>query len=744
MKKELLSPAGNMETLYQAIHNGADAVYIGGKNFGARKFAPNFSDTELIEAIKYAHLYGVKIYVTTNTLIFEDEIEPFLGYIKFLYLNDVDAVIMQDMGMIVTVKKMFPNLEIHASTQAHNHNNENLNLLKRIGVKRAILAREMSLSEINSLTCDIDKEIFIHGALCVCYSGCCLFSSLNGGRSGNRGECVGSCRLPYQLIKNTDIINTNGDYLLSTKELNTLNHFKDILDSNVTSLKIEGRMKSPEYVGFITKLYRHLIDEYYNNEPLTITDDDIYKLKKLFNRDFTSGYLFNNYGTTLMNIKTPNHLGVKIGETIKVTSDKIWIKLTDNLHQEDGIRFTSNNEGMIVNKLYNEKGLLVSNISNGDIAGIDNKINLNSNSDILKTTDVLLLKELKNYELKRIKINFKITAHINEPLSLEVFDDQDNHFKTCGPIVSTALTTPLTEDRIKEQLSKLGNTPFILDNIDIIMDENIFINLKDINDIRRNIIEKLIIKRQVSNKEHPINKIDDDKVVTNKTKSLNVLVRNEEQLKASIDASIDNIYVANKTLYEKYKTNNHIYLRLPRVMRHFDEYNDTNILVSELGSIYKYLSNNNVISDSYLNVTNSKSAYFLHQMGIKQVTLSPEIDLSKAMMLPNGLNLEVIIYGRMELMIMKYCPLNMLVNNDNKSCNICHQDNKYYLRSKENLYYPIVSDNCLTYIMHHKNINLIDNIKDYKKIGINNFRLELFDESYDEVIKLINNIKKEF
>lgn len=251
-KTELLSPAGNMKTLISAVNNGADAVYIGGKMFGARAFADNFSFGEINEAIKYCHLYGVKLYVTANTVIFENEIEEFLDYMKFLYESGVDAVIMQDLGMINLVRRLIPDLEIHASTQINAHNDESLYLLESMGVKRAVLAREMSLDEIKSLKSSIEKEVFIHGALCVSYSGQCLFSSLNGGRSGNRGRCVQSCRLPYELYDDKKI-KTEGKYLLSTKELCLVNNIKDILDASIDSLKIEGRMKSPELLDMLLK-----------------------------------------------------------------------------------------------------------------------------------------------------------------------------------------------------------------------------------------------------------------------------------------------------------------------------------------------------------------------------------------------------------------------------------------------------------------------------------------------------------
>ena len=295
MKKvELLSPVGNMEMLYQAVHNGADAVYLAGKRFGARKYANNFDDKEIIYAIKYCHLYGVKVYVTVNTMIYESELNDVLEYLKFLHINGVDAIIMQDIGLISKVRYYLPNLEIHASTQLHNHNNSGAKLLKELGVTRIVFDREMSISDIKNINIDIEKEVFVYGALCVCYSGCCLFSSLNGGRSGNRGECVGSCRLPYKLIENNKYVKTDGKYLLSTKDLNSLPNLKSILDSGVDCLKIEGRMKSPYYVGYVTKVFRKLIDKYYENEEMVLNDIELNNLKKLFNRGFTTGYISNN------------------------------------------------------------------------------------------------------------------------------------------------------------------------------------------------------------------------------------------------------------------------------------------------------------------------------------------------------------------------------------------------------------------------------------------------------------------
>ena len=348
MKHELLVPAGDVESLNQAIANGADAVYVGCKNFGARKFAKNFDNEEIVTAIKICHLYGVKLYVTMNTLVKDAEVPEFLGQIEFLYKAGVDAVLIQDFGMLCLVREKYPGLEVHASTQANTSSKETAALYHSLGVKRVVFSREMSLEEIKKVDVPIEKEVFIHGALCISYSGNCLMSSMLGGRSGNRGECAGCCRLPYTLEKGQRVM-AKDKYLLSTKELNTSYRFEELLDSDITSFKIEGRMKSPEYVGFITKFYRNLIDSHCKN----IDIDGLNKqLKTIFNRGFTEGYLFNTEPVELMNTDTPNHIGLEIGKVIEVTPKFIKIELIEELNQQDGIRFLNNGNGFIVNYLY--------------------------------------------------------------------------------------------------------------------------------------------------------------------------------------------------------------------------------------------------------------------------------------------------------------------------------------------------------------------------------------------------------
>lgn len=743
MKKELLSPAGSIDALKQAIHNGCDAVYLGGKRFGARMFASNFDDEEMVQAIKYCHLYGVKIYVTVNTMIYENELDEVIDYVRFLHKNKVDALIVQDIGLIREIRKRFPNLELHASTQLHTHNQKQIELLEELGIKRVVVAREMTIKEINNIKTKMEIEAFVHGALCVCYSGQCLFSSLLLNRSGNRGECAGICRLPFKLYENDHEIKTNGNYLLSTKELNTLDHIEELMNSNITSFKIEGRMKNPTTIGYITRLYRMLIDNYENNKSLKLSDEQIETLKLLFNREFTAGYLFNNHGKNLMNIKTPNHVGVDIGKVIEVNNKKIKIKLFKELTQEDGIRFVDEDKGMIVNFLYNEKGLLINHADSNSIIEIDNKVGLSKSCLVAKTIDAKKIKELEAIQVKKIPIFFRVEAKLDDDFKLIVSDGY-NRIEKNDNIILKAINNPTTEDRIKEQLFKTGNTPFIVNNIELDVDDNIFIPIKEINNIRRDILNELIRMREntegVKFKENTIDDKYNDLPHQDKI-CLNVLTRTEEQLKTCLELKIDNIYTTDIGLYKKYKDKGNVYLRLERVSSSHGNYQNEKLLITETGSI-AYGNNNKVVSDYYFNVANSSYIKYLFAKNISRVTLSVEMTFEQVSSLTKRLNdlscLEVIVYGRIEAMIMKYCPLNMLINNDKFPCGVCRNGNNYSLVDRNNEKYPLLHSNELTHILNYKALE-IQNINDYIDLGIKNYRIELFDE---DSITLKNIVKK--
>ncbi len=743
MQKELLSPAGDFETLKQAIHNGCDAIYIGGKKFGARKFAPNFDNEEIIQAIKYCHLYGVKIYVTVNTVIFDSEVEECLEYITFLHQNGVDAVIMQDMGMISLVRKVLPNLEIHASTQAHTHNGNQIKLLEKLGVTRVVVAREMSLEEIKQLDTTLEIEAFIHGALCVCYSGQCLFSKLLLDRSGNRGECAGICRLPFTLLEDGQEVKTNGKYLLSTKELNTTNHIKELLESNITSFKIEGRMKSPATIGFITKLYRMLIDHYQKKEEPVLTDSEQEKLMLLFNRGFTEGYLFNQSGKNLMNITSPNHIGVPIGNVIDVNKKKIRIQLEKKLSQGDGIRFSKEQLGMTVNYIYNQNHQLISNAIPGDVIELDNKIGILECGPVLKTVDAKLLEELENYQEKKISIFMKVVACIDKKFKIEVTDNQ-NTVVVEEDIIQQATGNGTSKERILEQLSKLGDTPFQLENCSLVVDKGIFIPISKINELRRKAISQL--KEIRENKKANIIIQDKENIKPKNTDSeikLTALVRNKEQLLACLEEKVDCIYVTDHSLYQEYANLDNVYLRLERVMNHYPQFHHKQLLIGEMGSSI-YQTDNKIIGDYFLNVTNAYHVNYLRNCGFSSITLSIENTISEINSIVSKAgneNLEVLVYGTIEAMIMKYCPLKMLINQDKTPCNICRNGKKYELKDRNGEKYLLQQNQELTHVFYYKKHNLEKDIKQLLKIGIKRYRFDFLEEDSKQIHKILKNYK---
>ena len=718
MKKELLSPAGDMEGLLEAIHNGADAVYLAMKSFGARKFAKNFSKEEIIEAIKLCHLYGVRIYVTMNTLVKESEVEDFLEQVKFLHVNGVDAIIMQDFGMISLVRKMYPNLEIHASTQANNSSLDTIKMFYEMGVKRVVVSRELTLEEIKQINFPIEIETFIHGALCICYSGNCLMSSMIGTRSGNRGECAGSCRLKYALKDNDKT--SPYEYLLSTKELNTSTKFSSLLNSNITSFKIEGRMKSAEYVGFITKFYRNIID----NKNINLKEETE-KLKVLFNRKFTEGNLFKT--DDLMNTKSPNHIGIEIGKVLEVTNKYIKIKLTKELNQEDGIRFNESNSGMIVNFLYDKNMKLTNSVKANDIAYIDNKVDLKRKDTIYKTIDKKLVDSLKKYDLKKIPVKYKVIAKCGSNLSIKISDGENEIIKEGSP-VEKSKTSPITKERIEIQLKKLGNTPFITNNINIEMDNDIFISIGEINEIRRYLTNSLIDIRSNSKKDVIEEKVDFKNIEVKKESGMVATCYKESQLLKCLSMGFIRIYVKDINLYEKYKNHKEVYYYVER-----NTFNISNNLVEKnLVSEYLIPKKDNLIGNYFLNIYNSYSAYYLLEKGFKNICLSVELDTNEQIEIIKAfknkfkidINPEVLVYGRCENMIIKGNILN--ITNDKYRYSLLD------LRKRE---FKVYFENNKTYILDSKTQSV--NIKSPSVIK----RFDFYDEDDKTIEKIVNELK---
>lgn len=720
-KPELLAPAGNMAALEAAIMAGCDAIYLGGSHFGARAYSNNFNDEEIVEAIKYAHIYGVKIYVTVNTIIYEAEIKSFMEYIDYLHKNNVDAIIIQDLGMIDLIRKTYPNLEIHASTQMHIHNLEGVKLCEKLNMKRVVLARETSIDKIKEIkkNTNLELEIFIHGALCVCYSGECLMSSLIGGRSGNRGTCSQPCRMPYDLISDNKIINKD-KYLISTKDLNTLDYIGDLIDIGVDSLKIEGRMKSKEYVYQVVSLYRMAIDSYMSTGKVTIDLEELKKLKTIFNRKYTKGFLFNEDNNNFINQYRPNHIGIEIGKVVEYKNNYASIELTDDLNRLDGIRILSKTDtGLTIQSMFvnNKK---IDKAYKGDIVSIKINDAVYKNDIVVKTLDKELMNEIDlkiNKKSRKVKINGVIECKLNKPVKLTVTDNKNEIILYSEEQVSESINKSVDGTIIYEKLNKLGNTPYIFDNLKIIADDNIFIRLNALNELKRQMVDILNQKRLYST-NYKLEKYNIDLKEYKEEKGYNVYIHKKEDYNL-IKNNIKNIYL-DKNLYNEIKDDRNI-LKLPRVINSYKEYNNE-LLVGELGSVNKY---KNVVTDFSLNIVNSYAVALLHSLGVKRVTLSYELnDYQIEKLIDNykkrynlNPNLELIVSSLPEVMVTKFNLINYfnLKNNNN------------YLKDSFNNKFRIIDNKEFMTIYFYKKLELND-YKKYFDMGINTLRIHIEDK----------------
>lgn len=705
MKKiELLAPAGNMENLIYAVEAGCDAVYLGLKKFGARAFSSNFTDEEVVEAINYCHLRGVKVYVTLNTLIYDDEVDSFLESVDFLHKNNVDALLIQDIGMLDLIRKVYPKLEVHASTQMHIHNLDGVKVMEKLGVKRVVLARETSIDTINYIkkNTNIELEVFIHGALCISYSGECLMSKFIGGRSGNRGECAGSCRMSY------DVEDENGrklnidNYPISTKDLNTIYYIDKLIDSGVSSLKIEGRMKSREYVYMVVKLYRDTIDNYYKTGALIVNEDNLLKLKKIFNRDYTKGFLFNINNDELINGYRPNHMGVPIGKIVSYKNGYAFIELTDKLTIGSGLRVISKNNkdvGILVNEFYKNNKLIKTGYKK-DIISIKVHDKVNVGDTVVITNDKSISLETEEYiknNKRKILVRGRLDANING-ITLKVSDGV-NDVCVKGKNVFKSLSKDTTKIDISTKLNKLESTVYKFDKLEINIEPGLFIPLKEINKLKSEFVRVLNEKRLYKT------------TYLKETYSINVPNFKKEKLKTCY------IHDGNK-LNENYDVvYNDIgpYIKvLGRVMDKYDTLD--NVMIGEIGGFNKC---SNVITDVSFNVVNSYSVAFLHSMGARVVTLSYELTFDEI----NNLiinykkrykktpNLELIVSSYPIVMCSKY-SLNKEYNKD-----------ILYLKDRFQNKFKVITKDNIMYIYFYKKIDEFDT--KYYDIGVNRLRYNL-------------------
>lgn len=759
---ELLAPAGNFEALKAAVEAGANAVYLAGEKFGARAYAENFAGENLIQAVKFAHLRGVAVHVTVNTLIADEELDEFAEYLKFLRRANVDALLVQDLGAAALAKQIAPEIPLHASTQMSIHNLEGVKALTKLGFARVVLSRELTLDEIEKICREspIETEIFIHGALCVCWSGQCLMSSLIGGRSGNRGKCAQPCRLPYELVdaSGKNFLSGAGKYLLSPKDLNALELLPRLIDTGVTSLKIEGRMKRPEYVATVVKVYRDALDKNFS------TPEDRRKLAQIFNRDFTTAYLEKNPGRNLISDMKPNNRGVLIGRVVEVGRDKIILKLAEKISAGDQIEIWVKVGGRVTFTVENFE-------LRGDLCTIKapNK-GVRVHDRVFKIFDAELTAEARKYftgaPVRRIFIAATVKVKLNEPLTLTLTDSEGNIATAQTNFVAEpAKNRPLTLDTLKNQIGRLGTSIFALNKISADIDGDLMIPISELNDVRRRAVEELENLR--------LKKFGRDKISAVKLKTyppcavaetkLVAHVDTLEKLKASLDAGADEILFGGETFTNQpvknisdaieavHKRGKKISLATPRLVRENEFKALEKTLSAEVDAIYihnlaaldlaqKFSS---VRTDFSLHVFNNATINFLKSLGVEGVTLSPELNLAQVKILAkkSPLPVECIVHGRQELMISAYCVLGSFLGElDKKNCPHVCRTNKFYLRDRKNELFPVVTDQfCRMHILNAKILSMIEHRNDFD--GVARIRVDCRALTLEETAQIVHAYK---
>lgn len=769
---ELLAPVGSFDALKAAVQNGANAVYLGGKDFSARASANNFDREELIEAVKYAHIRDVRVFVTTNTLIKQDEIEDFVEYAKFLYDIDVDALIMQDIGVAMLIHDLLPDFELHASTQMVAHSLEDVQYLESIGFKRVVLARELTVDEIKYI-CDntnVDIEIFVHGALCVCYSGGCLMSSMIGNRSGNRGRCAQPCRQKYTMIdiSTGEEIHSNGEYLLSTKDLNTIEDVDKIIETGVLSLKIEGRMKKPEYVATVINSYRNAIDEYQATKKVNISTETMEDLYTIFNRKFTKGLILGEVGEDVMNSNVPNNQGLYVGKVVDYNkkAKRLKIKLEGTLKKGDGINLGGGTIGRII------KGKEIAQIGyKGETIELDFIGEARKNQPVFKTSDTNLIdKAQKTYtqdkEFAKSLIDAEITIKLGEYPELKLIDKNNNSVTVKGDkLVEKALKVALGEEKIETQIKKLGNTPYELDDLKINLDKGVSMPISLINQMRREAIELLDEARiPVKDRAYKDSKIkySPKKYAkdTNSNSKIRVKINNIEALKSIINLDIDMIYYEDVATLEQAMAmatanNKKLIYSAPRIVRNKEykrleksnEYCKENVQISALGQVKYYKENSENVSfdvDYYLNPFNSETINHYKKEGATTVCISQELNIHeiKETTKYTDMEIETVAYGYIPMMLSEYCPMGVVARSckKDKRCATC-KESKYVLRDFKGEEYRISQDLFCRSTIYNSIANcLINNLDELSDAGINVFRLDFTHESPE----LISKITKAF
>lgn len=744
-KIELLSPAGSIESFKAACQNGADAVYMGVDKYNARAMAVNFGINEYIECIEYAHIRGIKVYLTLNTLMYDDEIKEALDIVLKLYSKGLDAVIIQDIGLAMLIHKLIPKLPLHASTQMSVYSLDQVKYLESIGFKRVVLARELSVDEIEYIckNTNLEIEVFIHGALCVSVSGQCLLSSTIGNRSANRGRCAQPCRMKYSLYNSKGKELISNSYILSKKDIFGLEYVNKLKEIGVTSLKIEGRNKNPEYVAGVTKNYRNAIN---NN----INSNTKQELMQLFNRGGISiGYFDGVKYKNSISLLSPKNTGIFLGKVIDKKGVYVKLKLEEDIDMHDGFEIYSEDKVIsnIVTCIKNDKYVNVnSNMKKGEYVWIgDVKKSVKIGSNIYKTSSDKLNKKYRltysnNVENIKNKVEVEINILKDKKIFAKVFLNNICINIDIDYIPQLANNKELDKEAVISAFSKTQDIPFTFDFKKINIDTKLFVPVSILNELRRKIVYEILKSYKtlinVSNEEKLVDKLLNEEVIEN------IKIKDSNKVNAKFlykydnkvnYGKVDRLYIDicdyikyREDILEKYK-NVQIYIVIPNVvlsnkrkiiLDNIDEIFKDNISGVLLGSFEffklvlekKKQYNFVLVADYTLNISNIYSATFLVKEGFDVITPSYDMSITDIENMSRYVNVEI-VEDYITVMTSRYCILGSMLEDrkENKNCSMPCLKDIFYLKDDYGYKYYIINDSidCIMRLVKQiRNINL--------------------------------------
>ncbi|WP_079914294.1 U32 family peptidase [Paenibacillus sp. 32352] len=789
---ELLAPAGDWDCLRAAVANGADAVFFGVEKFNARARANNFVTDELPDIMSFLHLYGVKGFLTFNILVFEDELEDAKKLIEACVDAGVDAVIVQDLGLVKMIRDISPDFPIHGSTQMTITSPEAVEFTKPFDIERVVLGRENNLKQIKQIgdQAKLPMEVFVHGALCVSYSGQCLTSEMWGGRSANRGECAQACRLPYDLMVDGEQ-KPMGDiaYLLSPKDLAALELVPELIEAGVTSFKIEGRLKSPEYVANVVSKYRKAIDRYFENGNAKPTKEELRELEQSFSRGFTYGFLKGTNNKQLVEGTYPKSRGVYLGRVKQILRDGVVCELEAPVKRGDGICFdagdpTKKEEGGRVYDI-RRKGVKLEGEAAGGLIEIipgRNDVNLGRvhvGDRIWKTNDPHLDKRLRqSFETDKpyrtFPVSVQVTGTLGGLLKSQWTDELTGHTVTIEselPLVQ-AEKRPMDAALFEEQFGRLGGTIFELARLDVQLDGALIVPMRELNSMRRRAVEQLESLRQQPRRyvKRPVEVMSDAPVKPEirQAPRLTALCRNLEQVRAALRTDVDMIYADFEFIKQfpaaveaARAAGKRIALATPRIhmpgetgyFKNITNLQPDAVLVRNTGAVYYYMKQRmehpnekhpELIGDFSLNIANHKTAALFLEAGLHRVTPSYDLNIQQMvdlLQVADTSKLEVVIHQHMPMFHTEHCVYCTFLSEgtDYTNCGRPCEEHRVSLQDRVGMSHPVrVDEGCRNTVYNAIEQSGAEYIRNFLDMGVSTFRVEFLEETPEKVLEVID------